>query len=545
MGKFSDVDAIVIGSGAGGLTAAVALAKAGQSVLVLEQHDVPGGWCHSFTLEGHRFSPGVHYIGQLGPGGGMRRIYEGLGVANDLTFFELNPNGFDHVHVAGHRFDIPKGQANFRRRMIEHFPHEAAGIDRYFDIVAAVAKQVDELPRLRPSDFPSAAWRLRTLARFGLRSLDSVTRSLIKDPVARGVLSIQAGDYGLAPQDTPLAMHAAVQAHYFDGAFYPRGGGFTIPRAFVRALKRHGGKIALKARVKGLLLDRSQRRAKVIGVRLADGTEIRAKHVISNADPHVTYGKLMPADALPLRLRLKLRRTRYSIGCLSLFMTGDFDADALGLDSGNYWWSHSADVGKAYRMARDPRPRALLQGIPGGFLTVTSLKDRTKFKGQHTMESFAFVGYDAFKRWAHTEYGQRPDDYEALKADLSAAMIAQLDTVAPGLSKSVTWSALGTPLTNEYYCMSTRGNLYGTEKSLFQVGPFGYGVKTPFDGLTLCGASTLAHGVMGATITGLAAAQTVLKARLSELMHSSGQSVTILPADDVSSWPAQWQRRAG
>ena len=58
-------DAIVIGSGAGGLTVAVALANAGQKVLVLEQHYLPGGWTHSFSLGGYRFSPGVHYLGQL------------------------------------------------------------------------------------------------------------------------------------------------------------------------------------------------------------------------------------------------------------------------------------------------------------------------------------------------------------------------------------------------------------------------------------------------------------------------------------------------
>ena len=72
------------------MTAAVTLAQAGQRVLVLEKHYVPGGWCHSFTLQGHRFSPGVHYIGELQPGGIMRRIYEGLGVSQDMAFFELS-----------------------------------------------------------------------------------------------------------------------------------------------------------------------------------------------------------------------------------------------------------------------------------------------------------------------------------------------------------------------------------------------------------------------------------------------------------------------
>ena len=61
-------DSIIVGSGAGGLASALCLARAGQQVLLLEQHDVPGGWCHSFTLNGQRFSPGVHYVGCISEG---------------------------------------------------------------------------------------------------------------------------------------------------------------------------------------------------------------------------------------------------------------------------------------------------------------------------------------------------------------------------------------------------------------------------------------------------------------------------------------------
>lgn len=89
MARAVDVDTVVIGSGAGGLTAALALANAGHKVLVLEQHYLPGGWCHSFALEGYRFSPGVHDIGELRPGGRMRSLYEGLGLEG-LVFCELN-----------------------------------------------------------------------------------------------------------------------------------------------------------------------------------------------------------------------------------------------------------------------------------------------------------------------------------------------------------------------------------------------------------------------------------------------------------------------
>ena len=137
-----DYDAIVIGSGSGGLTAALAMARAGKRVAVFEQHYLPGGYSQSFMLKGFRFSPGIHYVGALGPDGGLRRIYEGLGVANDLVFFELDPDGYDRVFVGDERFDIPKGKERFAERLKARFPSEAEGIDRYFELVS---RMVDEM----------------------------------------------------------------------------------------------------------------------------------------------------------------------------------------------------------------------------------------------------------------------------------------------------------------------------------------------------------------------------------------------------------------
>lgn len=143
-----DYDTIVIGAGAGGLAAAVALAQAGQKVLVCEQHEVPGGWTHSFTLEGYRFNTGVHYVGELGQGERLRQIYEGLGVSQDVTFLELNPDAYDHIFIGNEQFDIPKGKDTYIARLKERFPDEARGIDQLFrqigDIFWLLQKIVDE-----------------------------------------------------------------------------------------------------------------------------------------------------------------------------------------------------------------------------------------------------------------------------------------------------------------------------------------------------------------------------------------------------------------
>ena len=535
-----DYDVIVIGSGAGGLTAAVALAQAGKKVLVLEQHDRPGGWTHSFTLEGYRFSPGVHYIGDLQEGGGLRGIYDGLGVSADLAFCELNPDGYDHITVGDQRVDFPKGRENLVERLKSLFPRESAGIDTYFSDMQAM---VDGLSRLgdtsNPMGFlkaiPGAASVLRWARATGKDFLDAH----LSDPILRAVLSGQAGDHGLPPSQASAFMHAGITYHYLNGGYYPLGGAFTLPRAFVRALKRAGGEIRLKARVKQLIMEGK----KVLGVELESGEQLRADIVISNADPEVTFGKLIGREHLSSRLRRKVDAVHYSTSCLSLFFATDLDMRREGLDSGNYWYYDHADVDGIYTDGLSGA--SLLNDTPAGmFLTVTTLKDPSKIhSGHHTCESFAFVGYEAFEKWAHTRFGSRPADYEAMKEDLAWRMVRGLEKHIPGLSKHIVFYSLGTPLTNEHYLNATRGNLYGTDKRPSQLGPWGFSSRTEFEGLFLCGASILSHGVAGVTQSGINAARAVLNCPVDEILTHKGPGPLFLPAEQPSAWPEYLQKK--
>jgi phytoene dehydrogenase-like protein len=524
-----DVDVAVIGSGAGGLTAAVALAQSGLKVAVFEQHYLPGGWCHSFNLGGYKFSPGVHYIGEMEPGGRMRAIYEGLGVSDDLEFYELNPDGFDHIVCGRERFDMPKGRERLEERLMQRFPDQRLGIAGYLRDVAALGNELGRLMDIRGvSDLLQLPRRAPTMMRWGFRSAAALINHYIKDPLLRGILAGQSGDHGLPPSLVSAPVHAGVVAHYFDGGWYPKGGGAALPRALIRALRKAGGEIHVKTAVDKILVE--NRRA--IGVRLADGTEVRARHVVSNADPHVTFGRLIDPSHLSTWTRLRLRRLKYSGSALSLFAAVDMDLRQAGLDSGNLWIYRDADLDSIYRHGLTSWPRDGGRDLPGQFLTVTTLKDPSKrYHGHHTLESFGFVGGQAFDRWAKTKYGERPADYTALKAELTAVLLRGLERVVPGIAKRVVFSELGTPLTNVHYVAATQGNLYGTEKSRFQVGPFGFQIGGDLDGLSLCGASTLSHGVMGAAMSGLLVARRITRRPVAELLAKKGRSLVLRQAE--------------
>lgn len=526
-------DTIIIGSGAGGLTAAVALAQAGQKVLVCEQHEVPGGWTQSFTLEGYRFSPGVHYIGGLEPGGGLRQIYRGLGISQDIEFCELNPDGFDHIFIGQEQFDIPKGKRKYINRLKDRFPEESEGIEAYFQAIEDIIWKLKTITR------PRYLFKRFRALRWFFRSGGDLINNYVNHPVLRAILAGQSGDHGMPPNRVSAAVHAGVVHHYFKGGFYPRGGGFAIPRAFVRALKRAGGEIRLNTSVEQIIIQNKQ----AVGIQLPDGEKLFADNIISNADPHTTFTKLIQPQHIPRRLRRKLENVEYSTSSISLFLAVDMDLKAAGLDSGNYWFYDHPDLDEIYTQGLSDH---ILQGNPPPalFMTVTTLKDPSKMHhGHHTLEIFSFISYDGFEKWANDTTGDRAWEYEKLKTELTNQILTAVDKRVPGFKDAVVFKDLGTPLTNQYYINAHKGNLYGIAKSVRQVGPGAFQIKSPIKHLYLCGASTLSHGVSGATYTGLAAARQILNCKTRDLLKQKGPEIRIYPSDDLSKWPEHLQKR--
>lgn len=523
-----DCDVAVIGSGVGGLSAAVAFARAGLRVQVFEQHWLPGGWSQSFTREGYQFSPGVHYIGEVHPDGPMGSLFRGLGLGNDLSFFRQNVDGYEHAFIAGERFDFPAGRRALERSLVDRFPSERAGLGRYFDTIDAMYGELRHISSAYGASGPLSIpiRRIPTLARHAWRRYSKFLNDFTTDERLRAVLSIQAGDHCMPLEACPSILHTAVTSHYMEGGYFPKGGGGAISHALIEALRRHGGDIQLSTSVDRILI----RDGRAVGVRLADGTEVSASRVISDADPGVTWGTLVDREHYRFRDRVRMRVTGWSPGSMSLFFAVDCDVRELGIDSGNIWYSRTHDVSETYRFARrDPIPSGPL---PGFYLGCSSLKDPSaRQDGHHTFEMFSFVSSDPFQCWADSKPDDRPKDYLALKQAYTDRMFDALDEVIPGLRDAVVFKTLGTPLTNQRYIRATRGAIYGTERYLRSVGPFGWPIQTHIPGLFQVGASTLSQGVYGAARSGLIAAELALDCSLEDLLDQRAPPIRIEDAE--------------
>ncbi|MBK8609579.1 MAG: NAD(P)/FAD-dependent oxidoreductase [Chitinophagaceae bacterium] len=531
-----EFDTIIIGSGAGGLSAALCLARAGQKVAVIEQHYVPGGWCHSFYIDGHRFSPGVHYIGGLDKGESTCNLYEGLGIANELVFFRMNKDGYEHCWIGDQKIDMPAGIDRLVDSLSEQFPKEKKGIKKYLKLVKTVSRELFLIPKMSGFwDNVTIAYRTRHLGKYGLFRLKRVIGWHIKDPLLKKVLNIQCGDHGLPPAKASFPFHCALMDHYFNGGFYPMGGGAAIVKAMTNGIKKYNGEIKTGTAVKKILVTGEERK-KTVGVELENGEIIRANCVISNADPATTY-KLVGHENLSKKLIKKLEATRYSVTSLMFFITVDMDVREAGIDSGNIWFMPNKDMDEIYE---DLTRVSILERdeFESLFISCSSLKDPLSYNGrQHSMEVVTFIDYNSFKA-DYSNWEDKNSEYAKVKERLCEKLMNTFKRILPAVHDHIVHLEVGTPITNEYYINSTMGNVYGTEKGFMQTGPFSYKAKTEIENLYMCGASIMSHGVAGASYSGVKTAAEVLGCTEDDLIQKDeSQVLRVYDAEDSSQWP--------
>jgi all-trans-retinol 13,14-reductase len=506
-------DAIAIGSGIGGLTAAVLLgAHAGKRVLVLERHYEAGGFTHAFHRPGYRWDVGLHYIGQMQEEAQVRRAFDH--VTGGGVKWQAMPEVYDRLIIAGQRFDFAAGLERFREGLKQAFPGEVKAIDRYIAVVLACNRASGLYYAEKAIPGPLAAMvgglMRAPYIRWARRTTREVLEGLTGNRELIGVLTAQWGDYGLPPAKSSFAVHALIAEHYFAGASYPVGGAGSIAAAMVPLIEAQGGLVVTSAEVAGIVLDGDR----AVGVRMSDGREFRAGLVLSDAGAANTFERLLPAD-LPAMdsLRGQLRTLEPSTAHVSLYV-GLKKSDAeLGLNGTNLWvypsFDHDANVERFTREF----PRNGDADFAGVYLSFPSAKDpefARQYPGRSTVEAITMAPYAAFAGWGDTRWKRRGDEYDALKARLSARLLAELERQVPAVAGNIAHAELSTPVTTQHFMNYGRGEIYGVAATPARYGLRELGARTPICGLYLTGQDVASLGVVGALFGGVVSASAAL-----------------------------------
>jgi all-trans-retinol 13,14-reductase len=503
-------DAIVIGSGIGGLAAAALLAKhGGKRVLVLERHYVPGGYTHTFHRPGYEWDVGVHYIGEMEEGKLLRAIFDEVTGA-ELKWADMG-DVYDRIIIGEEAFDFRKGRENLRRSLKGRFPADARAIDRYFTLVEQSVRssfsffKASALPSLL--DSLAGSYMRRKFLGFASQTTRQVLESLTDNQRLIALLTGQFGDYGLAPAESSFAMHAVVANHYFEGGYYPIGGAGRIAETIIPLITEAGGKVLINAEVAEILVQNGRAQ----GVRMArDGAIFRAPIVISDAGALNTYSRLLPSETrAALRLDQELRAVRPSLAHLCLYIGLKSTAQELNLPRANLWIypneRHEQNVAAALANIDAP--------FPVVYVSFPSAKDpdfERRHPGRATIDVITVASYDHFATWDGTSWKKRGREYEALKERLARRLLDALFAHVPQARDKIDMYELSTPLTTKHFSNYGVGEIYGLDHTPVRFRQRLLRPRTPIRGLYLTGQDIATCGVGGALMGGLLSASTIL-----------------------------------
>ena len=494
----NDYDVIVIGAGCGGLTAGALLSGQGRKVLVLEQSGEIGGCCSSYTRAGYTFDVGASIVEAV------YVIDQAFGELGTSAKAELDLIPCDPIYTSlsrdGARITYPLSMEKAIETIAAVSPADAARFRdyaAYFQKFLSIGDDYFTSPASTMTDMLRMLLRKPGMLRFVplfFQSYEDVMRKYFRDEKILESMTYQSYYFGHPPDLTP-GLFAVVPCSEHEGIFYPRGGMIQIPAAIRRVGERRGLEVRLNQRVSRVLV----RERRACGVRLADGTEITARLVVSNINAKTLYLDLIGEEHLPRLTRYGIKSYAPSMSCPMMY---------IGLDKAPPLESHHTifplPLAEMDRYSWIDYPAGRLPKEQFGIIAYTTLTDPSLAPAGHHVINLTLMG----------PYKLLGTDWDAEKPRFQEEVIKFLSRFAiPDLEKHVTTVEMTTPLDFERRLLHPGGAIYGLQQDITAQTVFRPSARSrAIKGLYLVGASTHPGGGVPTTIgSGIIAGELIKK----------------------------------
>jgi prolycopene isomerase len=344
-------DVVVIGAGNGGLTAATQLAKDGAKVLLLEQHNVPGGFATSFVRGRFEFEPAMHVLSSYGKppnSGAVRTMFE-EDFKIDAEFFPV-PEAFRAISLnPADKFDVvmPFGVEETINKIEHEVPGSRESVTKFIRLCKEVTDAIKYIAQSQGN--PDKKVLMKEYSNFlktAPYSLGKVIDKFNLPEKAKNLLTAYWVYLGPPVSRTGFTIYATMLYSLLsEGAFIPKNRSHGFTSALDMKIRGCGGRIEYNTKVERILVENG----KVVGVETSKGDKIKTNFVISNASPTLVYNKLIyPKEEVPeIAFKQVNARTHGTSGFI-VYLGLDASAEELGFKEYSYFVSDTLDSDEAY-----------------------------------------------------------------------------------------------------------------------------------------------------------------------------------------------------